>query len=404
MNFDALIRIVAWSAGPNTDFFTLQSSIIDGIAGTIFQPNFDCPAEYCTWDDLTTLGVCNTYENVTDTITINCGADYEDLALYNCSYEFPDRGESEAATQENMTFGDINKDPYLRADWFRSWFTANNSPDSIETLGWIHAVKVTSYSFCSQWFCGSGPPKTESYHGEFYWCAKTFRNVTALPRELRFGAVETERLELIDEYVEPIWGTIADRYRVFVAPSSGTNFMVTVDALEYLPLYFRSLLTTSVENIYPFSPQINAVVDIANFLFTTNFENFTSNLATTLTNQIRSTNPGDNRNVTLLNGRAFVSETYIRARWQWLAFPATVTVVTTILLSLSIVINRNYPLFKGSALALLFHGLGEWPHSSTQSLNTVEDLEYTAKNMTTSLMEDDEGVLKFMKTVGGSGA
>ncbi|KAI1378074.1 hypothetical protein F4677DRAFT_443988 [Hypoxylon crocopeplum] len=275
-------QISSWTLAPNTGLFILQSSIIDGIAGAIFQPNFECPADNCIWDDFTTLGACSSYQNVTDTVTVNCEHGYEDKILYNCSYVFPD----ELVAGKNMTFGDINSDPYLRAEWFRTWFTSSaNAP------------------------IGNG----------------------------------------------------------------------------------------SIENIYPSSPRISGDVDIANFLSTTDFANFTSNLATTLTNQIRSANPGDNRNETLLYGKALVNEIYIHARWLWAAFPSTITILTEILLVISIAITRDEPLYKGSALALLFHGLGDWPDINVQELETAEELESTAKHMSTRLMEDREGGLKFMK-------
>ncbi|KAI1339690.1 hypothetical protein F5Y15DRAFT_381739 [Xylariaceae sp. FL0016] len=76
---------------------------------------------------------------------------------------------------------------------------------------------------------------------------------------------------------------------------------------------------------------------MVNFLSTTNLEVFTGNLVTTLTNQIWSSNPGDNRNSTLNYGRAFVSETYIRARWPCALFPVTIMLLTIALLVLSMI-------------------------------------------------------------------
>lgn len=70
----------------NSDVFKLQSSVIDGLAGSVFAPNFDCPGDTCTWPDYTSLGICGNYYNLTGSNEANCTGD---SFLLNCTYELP---------------------------------------------------------------------------------------------------------------------------------------------------------------------------------------------------------------------------------------------------------------------------------------------------------------------------
>jgi hypothetical protein len=91
-----------WKLVPTADLFHLQSSIVDGISGAVFEPNFNYPADYCTWEDFTTLGICSAYQNLTSEIKMDC--DDPKNPLFNCTYTFPDGTGSTIA--RNITFGD----------------------------------------------------------------------------------------------------------------------------------------------------------------------------------------------------------------------------------------------------------------------------------------------------------
>ncbi|KAI8635246.1 hypothetical protein F5Y19DRAFT_5090 [Xylariaceae sp. FL1651] len=382
-----------WKLLPTTDLFKLQSAIVDGISGTVPEPNFNCPSDYCTWEDFTTLGICSAYQNLTSEIKMTC--DNPENPLFNCTYVFPDGQGSTSA--KNITFGDVGKSQYLRAESFRSWFESTSVQNR---SGILSAVKVTNYDLYRNRVPGIGfayaePPVTESYFARFYWCSKTFRNVTAIPRQLQVGSVEVEELKEVEYHIGN-----GCSCSTLSSPSTGVNYTVDSTLLMYLMDYLQFILTQEVVNIAPYSPRIDNAVDLANYLYTTNFENFTVNLATTLTNQIRSADPGDNRNATTHPGIAYSKETYIHVRWPWAILPAVSTIITSALLATSIIISRRDPLFKSSALALLFHGLhNDWPDVLIDQPESSERVEHAAKGMVARLASDDDNVpLQFKRT------
>lgn len=382
-----------WTLIPTTDLFHLQSSIIDGISGAVFEPYFNCPSDYCTWEDFTTLGICSAYQNLTSEIKMSCGD--PDNPLFNCTYVFPDGKGS--TIERNITFGDVGKSQYLRVESFRSWFEPTRLQNE---SGILSAVKVTNYDLYRNRVPGIGfaypePPVTESYFARFYWCAQTFRNVTAIPRQLSYGSVDVEELRVVDYEI----GSGCD-CTTFSSPSAGTNFTVDSTLVEYLMDYLDDLLTQAVINIAPYSPRLNSPVDLANYLYTTDFQNFTINLATTLSNQIRSTNPGDNKNATIHHGTAYTNEIYIHVRWPWAILPTAAVFITSILLICAILVNRKHPLFKSSALALLLHGLDhDWVGVHIDQPETAEGIEHAAKSMRVHLAASgaDPPLLKFRR-------
>ncbi|GAW17468.1 hypothetical protein ANO14919_069250 [Xylariales sp. No.14919] len=375
-----------WKLEPSTDLFRLQSSLIDGISGAVFEPNFNCPSDYCTWDDFTTLGICSAYQNLTGRIEMSC--DDPDNPLFNCTYIFPDGKGSTIA--RNVTFGDLGKSQYLRVESFRSWFDST-APQN--RSGVLSAVKVTNYDLYRNAIPGIGfaypePPLTESYFTRFYWCAQTFRNVTAIPRQLSYGSVDVEEL---NEIQYDIGGGCS--CTVFSSPTAGTNFTVDSTLVEYLMDYLENLLTQAVINVAPYSPAVNTI-DLANYLYTANFQNLTANLAATISNQIRSADPGDNKNASTVHGIAHTKEIYIHVRWPWTILPAATVLITSMLLILAILVNVKHPLLKSSALALLFHGLDDdFAGIHPDQLETAEKIEHAAKSLRVHLAASGEDPL-----------
>ena len=142
-------------------------------------------------------------------------------------------------------------------------------------------------------------------------------------------------------------------------------------------------------------------INLAPYLLVTDIQNMTINLAETLTNQIRSIDPGDNANTTMLAGTAVLAESYITVRWPWLILPLAETALTLVLLAVSIYATRKQPLFKDSLVAVLLHGLEGGTQHELQELvegvDSVEKLNQLAQGITVRFEKDSKGKLVFVR-------
>lgn len=116
-----------------------------------------------------------------------------------------------------------------------------------------------------------------------------------------------------------------------------------------------------------------------------------------LTNQIRSTSPGDNLNSTRLAGKAYINERYIYVRWHWIVLPLAETLLTGVFLAISIISTRSGPLLKSSVLAYLFHLL---EGLTAEELNmagnkTSSELETLSEKVMAKFEIGQDGRLRF---------
>ncbi|KAI1649208.1 uncharacterized protein F4817DRAFT_314148 [Daldinia loculata] len=171
---------------------------------------------------------------------------------------------------------------------------------------------------------------------------------------------------------------LSEDWEVYTESVIGSQFHVTTTADSSLMSYLYDFFNTTVYD-HP--------------------GNLTGNIAEVLTNQIRSNNPGDNVNATVLNGRAWTDKTYIRARCQWLILPSSETILTRVLLVVSICITKGQGLWKSSTAALLLHKLGGWTEEELSLTweQTSEQLDAKTERMVATLKRDEDGAHGFYK-------
>jgi hypothetical protein len=126
---------------------------------------------------------------------------------------------------------------------------------------------------------------------------------------------------------------------------------------------------------------------------------FLERIANTLTYHVLSE---ENTNKTMISGKAFVNEPYVRVRWPWLILPLLEVIATCGLLAVSITTTRKLPLLKNSAIALLLHGLEGWSEEELTigSEETMHVLDGVASQMKATFRRDDNGTWKFLRAEG----
>lgn len=360
---------------PNLHTLGLQTSILNGAAGSPPPVDFHCPepATECSWDDFDTLAVCGTFKNLTS----NTGA-YNKTCVkpkssgpndnIHCTYEFPDS----LPLSMSLDAG---------GNGYTSLF---NSTSNVEGTT-LFAVNTTdSINFTA-----------EVYSMSWNWCKKTYHNLTASPAGLRHADVTTKDLVLFAD--NPLYAGLLPSYAYYKEPgSSAPEFNLSVSVNTGLFPYITKLLTRELRSATR-SRDVEDSLSLAEYMHLTDLANLTANIADTLTAQLRSTER-DNTMAGTASGGAKYRVTYYHVRWPWIIVVGAEVVATAVLLGLSIFLTRRQPLLKASSMALLAFGLHGWSDEEIQGMDTTTDLDETSKRMWAQFGHDEEGYLKLLRS------
>lgn len=286
---------------------------------------------------------------------------------------------------------------------FQSQFQTFSDVSKINTLGTFMAVKADANNGGPGHPNGTEPPPAEVYFSTFSWCTQTSRNVTGSQTDAKAGSVLSEDLTFTtysDANFDPS-NKMGANYYSYLANSTGHAFNISRMAIYSLPNYLRTFLSATVKhNIYrPDNGPVNQLLETGFALQNSDLKTVNTDIADTLTNQIRTKDHGDNYNASIITGAAFFNETYIHVRWGWMALPLAEVLLTALLLVVSIVITRGQPLLRQSVIALLTNRLEGWSEDELHvpEPQTQEKLDDLAEKMLAKLEADDVGHFKFLR-------
>ena len=380
----------------------MQSAIINGITGTVFQPYFTCPepATNCVWPDFSTLGICADSHNVTDTANVTC----RDTEVgFNCTVTVAEMMAPEKGIE--MTW-DLSSGTLFWSNFFPK--------ESVESFGSFIAVVSKNEKVPEVTKQGTILPAIEIFHSEFSWCVQRYHNVTASPARLIPTSPTTEVLGISDANfrfsVENL--EISDTYQILDAEnalsapcitlkanSTDEHFTISFVAAIAVPEFLGQLLTTVVYETGFYSEDFTDV-DVGRALYDSDIQGVMRNVAESMSNLIRSRDPGDNYNATVVYGQATFEEPYITVRWAWMALPLAETLLTAVLLTATIIITRSQPLLRNSAIAYLTTDVEGWSAGESDRPlrpHSEKELEALAADVSVQLDVDDRNRLRFKK-------
>jgi hypothetical protein len=384
----------------NLDLLRLQTAIVNGMVSQVAVPNFLCPdgATICQWDDLTTLGVCNTCEDVTNTVTYNCSNVSPSSSTFICDYQSPKF--SEILDQSSSVTGDavgkvrLSYDPHLTESSNQSTIFSTFVSDNGQ--GIISVKPLQSVTGVSDNATANAPP-VQVYMSSWAWCARSFKNVTATPGVLPTSPNTSEILWFRDS------GDSSDGFHTpvanFVSNTTGKVYQINFNTnLNFWSVITSLLSVTEFTQDSTNSNDATTHLDFGGTLAKGDIPTISSNIADTLTAYVRSFQL-DNPNATSFNGTVQIKETYVKVRWAWLILPLAETLLASLLLIGSIVISMGHPVWKNSVTASLFHGLdgsgdGELAVHGVESLRAVDK---AAQGMHVELQRNGEGILKLLR-------
>ena len=112
------------------------------------------------------------------------------------------------------------------------------------------------------------------------------------------------------------------------------------------------------------------------------------NLAISMTNNIRQQNGSGSGP---FNGQAWKTETYVKVRWAWFAYPATVIALSLLYLvgTITETTYRDALTWKSSNLAMLFHGQSlKLEHADRVLVSTLSEMSEKAKDIKVELVQE----------------
>ncbi|RSM07015.1 hypothetical protein CEP52_005407 [Fusarium oligoseptatum] len=385
----------------NGDLPAIQISILTSLAGEPFQPNFKCPqpAARCAWPEFSTLGVCSVLHNVTDKATRECEQGKGNPYFQQCNYTIPllrkSESEDEDEEEEKPSMRYFNNAAFKNSEDTQILHTEFKSSSLDGWLGQLLVIRHENGRWVDAGKGRSRPPDAEIFVADFRWCNRVFKGVRSSNEVIHPPPVKSTDTML--EYIERPDMTNGVDYVIFGTPDGDETFWVAYTLERRLPYYLEHLLTVDMTEQADGSPrsQVDLTTPLnAGFIFTlADMEELTSNIAETLTNQLRSSNPGDNKDAEMVEGTAFISESVIVVRWQWLILPAATTFLMVILLVWNILLVKGAPLLKASVLPYLFYPLQGWKEEELRvaGVQTVEKLDVLAAKMHGKMEANDGG-------------
>jgi hypothetical protein len=388
---------VANIVATNKDLLRLQTGIINGIVSQVSSPAFDRHATNCSFGKFTTLGVCNTCEDLTPSITYNCSRWCPECSTFLCDYHSP-RFASIIWARESYV--DSNSSNIQMA------YNARAVPHTNESTTFATFITDNGQGMISVRVLSPGIDKTENMtanappvqvqHCSWGWCARTYESVTASPGGIQNGNYTSEFLVHKGLYKPP--GHSPD-IQAWVSDSTGKVFQIQANTDYNMWLILSRILSVTVRTQSSTTSSISDnTLDFGGALSQGDTSVIMSDITDTLTAQIRS-QALDNPNATQFPGTAQFSETYVKVRWPWLILPLVETLLASLLLITSIVIGAGQPLWKNSVTATLFHGLEGWSDQDlvVPKYESSGSLDRMAKGMDVELARNGEGVLKLIR-------
>jgi len=358
----------------NPHIIPLQFEIMNSLRGATFENFYTCPqkATRCSWDNITTFGVCSTWNHNTSVASSGCDilthSAPRNSTFASCNYTLSNTqsGNPLLADAANPYTGILTyRIPSKEHDSGNTVFTSLFHPGPYvmntefgEFVAWRASQRPSATNFTSvEDFVA---PNAEMFFGSFFWCSRTFSKITVTSasgsgsgsgQKITYGSSSSERLRLVS-----ITNVSSSRlYSYEGVTNKGLKYSLEDGTYEGLTSYLTSLLDSSSEDIL-LSLANGKTLDTGTLLYQQpDLSNATSSIADTLTNVLRSTSLGENFNATDVAGRGWFDETYIRVRWIWILPPVAETGLVVILFVVTVVatVSRRTPLLKESVLAYL---------------------------------------------------
>ncbi|KAF4979263.1 hypothetical protein FZEAL_4508 [Fusarium zealandicum] len=296
----------------NSDLAKFQASVLNSLAGNPFEADDSCPswADSCLWPDFTSLGVCNTFHDFKNFTTRQCHEYTDNPGLLNCTYNIPlarSSPEGHGNVSISMAYHNTsNHDFHDRG--IRQLITRFVKGGLDGSIGQFVAARHQDDHWSSEQNEPSLPAYPEVIVADLRWCKKTYRD----GQDSSSTRNDSVMLEFDGTELKADKDGLRYWFATLTTPEREENFTITRTLEAHLPRYLESILDLDIpeRDVINTTQQISfsRAFNLGALLLDADMEVLTNELAKTLTNQLRSDYPGDNRDATNITGTVFKEE------------------------------------------------------------------------------------------------
>lgn len=372
----------------------LKSAVYNGLFAENGRPGaalaFECQSGNCTWDRYDTLGVCGECVDLTPFIQQYC-ADSQNPQ--NCGWQVP---QGANLADDTQVFSLTSHIPTARGDQphssiVRLIFMGTESYDGLagEVKPWARQCTVSA-------------------------CIQTLETTVSnaiLTEKIVATKINNTVLDLSDP-------DDAHDHNVYTVAADGTKYLLGIEAMLSMRGWFTSVFANGSASRNPASYNrtvtdpgnsvvVNLTVGISSgetfftsdivtafywnyYEYASGLDLLVADLATSMTVAFRSF-----AGAAPVAGRTTSAESYVHVRWGFAIVPIVVVVGAALFLVAAIVQSKRTttPVWKSSALALLFHGLDDSARADLVRTAGLREKKAQSRAMKVKLEQADDGFL-----------
>jgi hypothetical protein len=377
--------LILSSTGANIDA-RMQGAIFNGIFSLNAPDPVTCPTANCQWPKFSTLAICSSCEDVSDTTQIQCGLANAAFGGPNgpqlCNYTTPNGSNLSAFTFMDAHTGFAST--LLNSTATTQLGSGEFWNDTL--LVSIAAIMIPPVIQNSTAEPNYKLPPARITQCTLRWCTAVYEETTVSSNVLNSSDIHNFDLHKVGAPVVlgngtrdlSVWGpTDSDAVNI---PGNST---IMINAMDHASTgnYLAGIFTVgqATTNANAETPTVN---DIGSALLQTGDISLTvQNLADSMSMRVR-TGP----NSTLAVGQALSDVTFIQVQWLWVIFPASMVLIGVIFLALTIWrgARAHAPIWKSSGLAMLLHDMKGY--HGAKRYDRVEEMEKVAKKVEVRLV------------------
>jgi hypothetical protein len=400
----------------------MQAALYEGVYNSFSSITPTCPTGNCTFPHYRTVGMCSGCNDISNTINTTCGAPtYAGASFVPCNWTLPsglNLNMSEGVVMRMATVVDTTALAVSEIITFTELLDYDRN----------HLVDITE---------GTGPSSdVMALQCSLYPCVRTYDMVDmqnqntevlldtsemAQQNNFNVSSFVTTKQPVGDYMVPyigapvpclldgtyydatsftehsetntwPVTGLLPNNATAYLPSSCVFMYGSTLGLEDYLPTFLEGSVTQASEVSFADPAWMMQLYNNGNASLQTINATWTA-IADSMTMRIRKS--GDPSNSEPAAGVVMQTDTCVSVQWLWLIFPAALLLLTLVFLLATMALSikyRNRHIWKGSPLALLFHGIDQELSDRYRLVDQLDEMEEKAEHTVVQIKHTQGGL------------